>query len=50
MYQYMHLAFSLELKCKTQYNEEAQNMLTDPGKKGGPEYANITLSKYPEHG
>lgn len=50
MYIYMHLAFSPELKCKTQYKEQAQNMLTNPDKKGGPEYANTTLSKYPEHG
>lgn len=29
--------------------KQPPNFLTNPGKKGGTGYANITLAKYPEH-
>lgn len=31
------------------YQRPKPNLLTSPGKKGGPGYAGICLSKYPEH-
>ncbi|KAF2885580.1 hypothetical protein ILUMI_20594 [Ignelater luminosus] len=36
-------------KKKTPYVKEKPNCLTGPAKKGGPGYANICFSKYPEH-
>jgi hypothetical protein len=46
---YLHLGFSPELKHKPPYKKQAPNLLTNPGKKGGLRYADITLSKYLEH-
>ncbi|XP_069684655.1 cilia-and flagella-associated protein 96-like isoform X2 [Periplaneta americana] len=42
-------AFSPELKRKPTYVKQAPNIQTNPGKKGDSGYADITLSKYPEH-
>lgn len=41
--------FSGKAKPKPRYVKPKPNFLTSPGKKGGPGYPNICLSKYPEH-
>lgn len=41
--------FSGKPKSKPPYKRAKPNLLTSPGKKGGPGYVNICLSKYPEH-
>lgn len=41
--------FSGKARPKPKYVKPKPNLLTSPGKKGGPGYANICLSKYPEH-
>ncbi|PSN41568.1 UPF0602 protein [Blattella germanica] len=42
-------AFSPILKKRPPYKKEPPNLLSNPAKKGGPGYVDITLSKYPEH-
>lgn len=41
--------FSGKPKPQPPYKHQPPNMLTSPGKKGGPGYTDICLSKYPEH-
>lgn len=42
-------AFGNQRRPKPPYKKQLPNCLTNPGKKGGPGYAGICLSKYPEH-
>lgn len=42
-------AFGRKLRPQPPYKPQNPNPVTSPGKKGGPGYVGITLSKYPTH-